>query len=101
MCRILGNDAEFCFDIKQAIRCGYEPIEMLKEFSSNIKHYHISDHSLAGDCLLPLNGNFNFKELFNYLDSIKYNGALITEVYNNAYKDFSEITNSVIQLKNI
>lgn len=101
MCRILGSDAEFCFDIKQAIRCGYEPLKMLKEFSSNIKHYHISDHSLAGDCLLPLNGNFNFKALFDYLNSIKYNGALITEVYNNAYKDFSEISDSVKKLKKI
>lgn len=98
---ILGDDAEFCFDIKQAVRCGYEPIQTIKEFSSNIKHYHISDHSLAGDCLLPLKGNFNFKELFNYLESINYNGALITEVYNNAYKDYAEIFNSFQKLQKI
>ena len=99
--QILGDDAEFCFDIKQAVRCGYEPIQTIKEFSSNIKHYHISDHSLAGDCLLPLKGNFNFKELFNYLESINYNGALITEVYNNAYKDYAEIFNSFQKLQKI
>lgn len=98
---ILGHDAEFCFDVKQAIRCGYDPLETIKELSSNIKHYHISDHSVASDCLLPLNGNFNFEELFKYLKSINYNDSLITEVYNNAYKNYTEIFNSFEKLKKI
>lgn len=91
MKEILGDDAQFCFDIKQAIRCGYEPISLMSEFMPNIKHFHISDHSLAGDCLLPFNGNFDFKGFFEILRRNNYNGACNIEVYKNAYKNKNEI----------
>lgn len=94
MCDILGNDAKFCFDIKQAIRSGYNPFELVDEFASHIKHCHISDHSLAGDCLLPLNGGFDFNAFFNLMAQKGYNGAYIIEVYKNAYKKYDEIFNS-------
>ena len=98
---ILGKDAEFCLDIKQSVRCGLSPIDLIEEFSQNIKHFHISDHSIASDCQLPLNGGFDFKKFFNLLNFKGYNGAFIIEVYNNAYKDYSEINNYCIKLKNI
>ncbi len=91
MQEILKDDAEFCIDIKQSIRCGYDPIELTKEFISNTRHYHISDHSTASDCLLPGNGNFNFNEFFNVLNKNNYDGACIIEVYSNAYHNYSEI----------
>ena len=75
MKEILGDEAEFCFDIKQSVRCGLEPMEVIKEFYNNIKHFHISDHSVAGDCLLPGSGKFNFKGFFEYLKNNRYNGA--------------------------
>ncbi len=88
---ILGDDALFCFDIKQAIRCGYNPIDLVNEFIENIKHFHISDHSLASDCLLPLNGNFDFKGFFEILKHNNFGGACNIEVYKNAYKNPNEI----------
>ncbi|MBE6777004.1 MAG: sugar phosphate isomerase/epimerase [Ruminococcaceae bacterium] len=88
---ILGDDAQFCFDIKQAIRCGYNPIDLVNEFIENIKHFHISDHSLASDCLLPLNGNFDFKGFFEILKYNNFGGACNIEVYKNAYKNPDEI----------
>ena len=94
MCDILGDDAEFCFDIKQAIRSGLIPMEVVSEFISHIKHFHISDHSIASDCMLPGNGGFNFEELFRFLKKQDFKGALNIEVYRNAYKDFEEINNS-------
>ncbi len=96
MCNILKDDAQFCLDIKQCIRSGYNPFELIEEFSSHIKHYHISDHSLASDCLLPLNinGKFNFPQFFETLTQKGYNGACIIEVYKNAYHEFAEIFNS-------
>lgn len=94
ICEILGEEAEFCFDVKQSIRCGYLPLELITKFSHNIKHFHISDHSVAGDCLLPGRGNFDFKSFFSLLDSQNYNGALIMEVYNYSYKEYSEIFDS-------
>lgn len=98
MKEILGKDAEFCIDIKQAIRCGYEPMSLVKEFYNNTRHYHISDHSTASDCLLPGMGNFNFGEFFEFLKSQNYKGSSIIEVYRNSYKEFNEIKHSYKKL---
>jgi sugar phosphate isomerase/epimerase len=98
---ILGDDARFCLDIKQSVRSGFDPMELVKEFSANAYHYHLSDHSLAGDCLLPLNGNFDFKGFFDYLKSINYGGSAIVEVYSSIYKCYSEITDSYKKLQNL
>ena len=98
MKEILGNDAEFCFDIKQSIRCGYIPTELICEFGENIKHFHISDHSNAGDCLLPTRGGFDWKSFFNLLKKQRYSGSCIIEVYNNAYKEYRELWDSYNKL---
>ena len=97
----LGDDAEFCLDIKQAIRCGYSPITLMEELGDNIKHYHISDHSPASDCQLPLNGGFDFKGFFEILKNRNYQGSCIIEVYNNAYNDYSQIIKSKKSLENL
>lgn len=94
MCDILGDEAEFCFDIKQAVRTGNIPTLMLEEFYPHIKHLHISDHSLVSDCQLPGKGGFDFENFFKILKDKDYNGAAIIEVYRDAYKDFEEITHS-------
>ena len=91
---ILGDNANFCLDIKQTIRSGYDPFQLINEFKDNIKHYHISDHSLASDCLLPLKGKFNFPLFFETLKQNGYDGACIIEVYKNAYHDYCEIFDS-------
>lgn len=98
MREILGNEVEFCFDIKQAIRRGYNPTDLIDEFWDNIRHFHISDHSLAGDCLLPLNGNFDFSQFFATLKDRQFKGSSIIEVYKHAYKDTAEIFNSYEKL---
>lgn len=98
MCEILGKEAEFCFDLKQSVRCGYPPLELIDEFFEHIKHFHISDHSIESDCQLPGNGNFDFSGFFRYLSKRGYNGALVTEVYNFAYQNYSEIFSSYEKL---
>lgn len=98
MRKILGDDAQFCFDIKQAIRSGLEPMELIDEFWDNIRHFHISDHSLASDCLLPLRGNFNFEKFLSLLKTRNFDGACVIEVYKNAYKDYSEIFSALQNL---
>ncbi len=101
MKEILGEDAEFCFDIKQSVRCGLEPFAVMDEFWDNIKHFHISDHSIASDCQLPLNGGFNFKNYFEILKKREFKGDCVIEVYNNAYKNFDELAVSCENLKKI
>ncbi len=91
MVDILGENAEFCLDIKQSIRCGYNPIDLTERFKDNIKHFHISDHSLAGDCLLPGTGGFDFKSFFELCKKNGYKGDFITEVYSSCYKNYEEI----------
>ncbi len=98
---ILGDDAQFCFDIKQAIRCGYNPIDLMNEFYDNIRHFHISDHTVSSDCLLPLKGDFDFKSFFETLKEKNFEGACVIEVYKNAYKKSTEIFNSYEKLKDI
>lgn len=101
MKNILGSDAKFCLDIKQCIRCGYVPMDLVEEFYDNIKHFHISDHSVAGDCLLPLNGKFDFKGLFDFLNQKGYEGALMTEVYRYAYKEYDEMFDAFGKLRDL
>lgn len=98
---ILGEQAEFCLDIKQSVRCGYPPLELTDEFMDNIRHFHLSDHSLAGDCLLPGRGSFNFKDFLKFTQERNYNGFGIIEVYNNAYKSYEEIKDSYEYIKNL
>ena len=101
MKNILGDDAKFCLDIKQCVRCGYLPMDLIEEFYDNIRHFHISDHSVAGDCLLPLKGKFDFKGVFDFLNQKGYEGALMTEVYRYAYKEYDEIFESFRKLREL
>lgn len=99
MVKSLGNLANFTLDIKQCIRSGYSVTEISNAMDFKIKHIHISDHSPTADCLLPLNGDFNFTEFFNLFKEKGYDGDFIIEVYKNAYKDYSEIFKSFENLK--
>lgn len=101
MIDILGDEAEFCYDVKQALRSGYEPIGLLEDIIGNVKHLHISDHSVASDCLLPLNGNFDFKSFFTKLKNFGYNGSAVIEVYKDAYNSYDEIFESHKNIKNL
>lgn len=96
---ILGDEAEFCIDIKQALRCGNDPMALVREFLPHTRHLHISDHSVASDCLLPGNGGFDFGALFSCVAESGYTGAAIIEVYRDAYRSYGEITNSYENLK--
>lgn len=99
MVDILGDEAEFCLDLKQSIRCGHNPYTLIDEFHKNIKHYHISDHTVASDCLLPGDGGFDFEVFFKKLKDIGYNGASIIEVYSSCYKSYEEIYKSYNNLQ--
>lgn len=101
MIEILGKDAEFCIDIKQAVRTDNEPIAFAKEFLPYTRHFHISDHSIASDCQLPLDGSFDFPTFFELLKNYGYDGSMMIEVYNNSYKSYKEIFNSFDNLKKL
>lgn len=78
----LGNDFHMVFDVKQSIRAGYDPFEFLEEMKNEIMHVHLSDNRLPeADCIAPGRGNFDFKRLFNTLDSAHYKGDYVIEIY--------------------
>lgn len=91
----LGDDVGFCLDVKQSIRGGYSPFDVIDSVGKNIKHLHISDSSSEKDCMLPGNGNFDFNRLKSEMDKLGYDGAYIIEVYRNAYKECGELIDSV------
>ena len=63
----LGDNFRMVYDVKQAVRSGYEPLEFANEFKNEIVHIHLSDHLPGKDCLPPGTGNFNFKKLFDIM----------------------------------
>ncbi len=97
----LGDEVGFCLDVKQAVRGGYSPVDALCAVHKNIKHLHISDHTPEHDCLLPLNGGFDFTKFFETANALGYSGSAIIEVYRDAYTDYAEIFKSYDAVKNL
>lgn len=95
MAKNLGDKIGFCLDVKQSIRGGYTPFDVISSVGKSIKHLHISDSSAQKDCMLPGRGNFDFKKLKDEMDKIGYNGAYIIEVYRNAYQEYEELIDSI------
>lgn len=91
----LGDDVGFCLDVKQSIRGGYSPFDVINAVGKNVKHLHISDHNTEKDCMIPGDGVFDFKRLKAEMDKLNYDGAYIIEVYCNAYKEYDELINSI------
>ena len=98
MAEILKDRVAFTLDIKQCIRAGYTPLEIIAAMGNGIKHVHISDHSAAGDCLLPGCGGFDFKNFFDFMAKNGYKGDYIVEVYNNAYSDKIDVVKSLCNI---
>ena len=87
----LGDNVSFCLDVKQSIRGGYSPYDVLKLLGGKIKHLHLSDSNQQNDCMLPLDGNFDFKRFFDMAKQCGYTGDAVIEVYRNAFVDTKEL----------
>jgi len=99
MSRYLGDQVSFVLDLKQAVRGGVAPFEMLDAMKGKLKHLHFNDHDQAHDCLLPGRGDFDFVELFQRLEHIDYEGYAMVEVYRRNFGEPSEIIQSIDFLK--
>lgn len=64
----LGDDFKMVLDVKQAVRAGYNPLEIANEMKDSIVHLHLSDNNGVNDCLPPGRGNFDFKALFDIVE---------------------------------
>ena len=90
----LGSDFNMVFDIKQSIRCGYDPFEVLDEMKNEIAHVHISDNTPERDCLPPGKGSFDYARLFSELKKADYKGGYVIEIYSKGFDVERELASS-------
>ena len=101
MKKYLGEDFRLVFDVKQAVRAGYSPLEFAEKFKNNIVHIHISDHSENADCLPPGKGCFDFKKLVEIMSSADYEGDYIIELYRENFGDENDLKSSLNYMQNL
>ena len=94
MSSYLGDEVNFCLDVKQSIRGGYSPYDVLQLLKHKIKHLHLSDNTPTNDCMLPLDGNFDFKHFLECATQCGYTGDAVIEVYRNAFGEPCELIDS-------
>lgn len=93
MRKYLNNNVSFVFDVKQAIRAGYDPFEVLKAMGDRVAHIHVNDNNIdiGRDCMLPGKGKMDYKKLNDYLRQIDYKGEWIIEVYRQDFTNIDEL----------
>lgn len=91
MQKAFGSDFHMVFDVKQAVRAGYDPLQFAQALADNIVHVHISDNTAEKDCLPPGKGTFDFLSLFNILHAAGYGGDFVIELYRKNYNKIEEI----------
>lgn len=94
MSSYLGDNVGFCLDVKQSIRGGYSPYDVLHLLGSKIKHLHLSDSNQKFDCMLPLDGKFDFKNFLSKATDCGYAGDAVIEVYRAAFGEPQELFDS-------
>ncbi len=95
MSEYLGDRAEFCLDVKQSVRGGYSPFEVVGILGNKIKHLHLSDNDSSNDCMLTGRGNFDFKALVGEMLKSGYKGDAVIEVYRSAFGEPQELFDSL------
>ena len=91
---VFGDDFKMVFDVKQAIRSGYDPFEIAEEMKSSIVHLHLSDNTPECDCMPPGAGTFDFLRLFDIMKSAGYSGNAVIEIYSKGYDVAEELRHS-------
>ena len=82
-------------DIKQARQSNIHYKEFIKEMGKDIVTVHLSDVDENGKMCLPGKGITDFYDLFSRLKDVGFDGAMIIEVYQNDYKELTELFQSL------
>lgn len=90
----LGDDFKLVFDVKQAVRSGFDPFLFVRDFGEDIVHIHISDHDGEKDCMPPGRGAFDFKRLTDEMAEAQYTGKYMIEIYCDDYNVERELAKS-------
>ena len=89
MRRYLSEECAFVLDVKQAVRAGEDPYEMLTAMGERLVHVHINDNLPGRDCLLPGEGQMDYRRMRELLDRYTYCGDIVLEVYR---RDFDTLS---------
>ena len=101
MAEAVPEKAAFVCDVKQALRSEIDPCEMIRAMGTRLRHVHISDRDINGECVLPGRGCYDLKGLIDCLCSMGYDGDLIIEVYRFSYDDPRELCAAENKLKEL
>ncbi len=88
-------------DIKQARQSGISYADFINEMAGDIVTVHLSDIDENGKMCLPGKGITDFMDLFNRLDDVGFNGALLLEVYKNDFETYDQLFQSLDYVKNL
>lgn len=91
----------FNLDLKQAVRSGISAYDYLKVYGNDVVNVHVNDSDKKSSCLLPGEGNFDFKKLMDYIMDIDKNIPFIIEVYSQNYDEFEQLRISKKYLEKI
>lgn len=89
--RILGDEAAFTFDVKQAVRSNMNPTEAVAAIGKHIRHLHISDHGPLGDCLRIGKGRFQVVPFLTQLLAQGFHGSVTLELYRDAFDNAQQL----------
>ena len=95
----LFPDMGFVLDVKQAMRAGVEPTDMLEAMGHRICHVHALDRDAAGRLCLPGEGITDWRALAGALRAKGYDGAVMLEPYEWMSRDHDAIRRSLGHLR--
>ena len=95
----LPDTAAFVLDLKQALRAGTDPYEMIAAMGSRLRHVHISDRTADGQCVLPFCGEYDLEGFISQLASAGYDEDIIIEVYRTSFGSLAELKDSYTRLE--
>ena len=92
-------DMGFVLDVKQALRAGAQPLEMLRAMSGRVRHVHVLDWSAEGRLCLPGQGTVDWRALMDALRAQGYDGAVILEPYEWMSRNHDTLRASLMYLR--
>lgn len=99
MRRAFSDNVAFVLDIKQAVRAGVDPFEMLEAMGPCVRHLHLNDHTKDQSCLPPGRGEFDYARFFRRLGQLGFDGAGVIEVYRGDFGEPEELRDSLRTIK--
>lgn len=90
----------YTIDIKQAYRAGIDPLKYIEIMDKELINFHVNDRNDKYSCLMPGDGDVNFKDIFGRIEKSQYKGNAIVEVYSNNYTSYEDIKISKKYLEN-